>query len=56
MKVNDKLFENWTKFKYLRTVPTNQNCIMKVPTDSIQEIPATIFFKIVGINILYVGT
>jgi hypothetical protein len=51
MKVNEELFENWTKFKYLRTMPTNQNCITKVPTDSIQEIPATIFFKIVCLKL-----
>jgi hypothetical protein len=30
--------------------------IKKVPTDSIQEIPATIFFKIVCLNIRHVGT
>ena len=57
MKSNDKLFEHWTKFKYLRKMPTNQNCAYhKVSTDSIQEIPATLFFKIVCLNIRYVGT
>ena len=30
--------------------------IKKVPTDSIQKIPATIFFKPVCLNTRYVGT